>query len=247
MTLGQLICGSPGATCVASTTLDHLKGSIDRFASKAIAFLNEEFTEEAQSYGAFCARVVLENSCAALVGRLDPFRLIYLAEFQTQDKFEYGKPTKSGFKWTGDVLPDDKGPQEMWGAEHDAAKVSRALFSQYADHVYWQPAHGATLDFLASGNMEIFKNITEIEPEKFVGYTRGRCAALYSTLSKGVHWDFFVSSIVLDEGTVKDAIRETLLILGGVGLISHFVPTAFRTLDHTAAVEAYTNFRGSFV
>jgi hypothetical protein len=75
---------------------------------------------------------------------------------------------------------------------------------------------------------------------------RGRCAALYSTLSKGVHWDFFVSSIVLDEGTIKETIREMLLALGGMSLISHFIPTAYRSLDRAVAVETYKTFRESF-
>jgi hypothetical protein len=244
--LGEFVCGAAGDTGVANATLDHLKNSIDQFATRSLTFLNSEFNEDAQSFGAFCARVVLENSCAALVGRLDPFRLLYLARFQAQQGFEYGRPTNSGFRWTGDVLPDEKGPQEMWGADHGVAKVSRALFSSYAEHVYWHPAVEAMLDFIADDNSSALQDLRSLEPEKYVGYTRGRCAALYSTLSKGVHWDFFASSVVLDEGTIKDSIREMLVALGGMSLISHFIPTAYRSLDRVAAVEAYKSLRGSF-
>jgi len=246
MALGELICGPTGAACAANTTLDHLGLSIDRFATKAITYLNSDFTDDAQSFGAFCTRVILENSCAALVGRFDPFRLLYLAEFQGRDGFEHGKPAKSGFRWTGDVLPDEKMPQEIWGPDHDISKVSRALLSQYAHHVYWLPAIERAFDTIALEDTSPFRDLIAVEPDKYIGFTRGRCAALYSTLSKGVHWDFFVSSVVLDEGTIKDTIRDSLLTLGGLGLISHFVPTSYRSLSEQAAIQAYKDFRSSF-
>jgi hypothetical protein len=139
--LGRLVCGAAAETCTANKTLDHLSSSIDRFAKKAVEYLNGEFSEEAQIFGAFCARVTLENACAAIVGRLDPFRLLYLAEFQAQGGFEYSKPSKSGFRWLGDVLAEEKLPQEdLWSSSYDVAKISRALFSGYINHVYWKPA-----------------------------------------------------------------------------------------------------------
>jgi hypothetical protein len=244
--LGEFVCGAGGTAGIADATLDHLKSSIERFSTKSISFLNGEFDEDSQSFGAFCARVVLENSCAALVGRLDPFRLLYLAQFQAQDGFEYGRPSNSGFRWSGDVLPDEKAPQALWGTDHNVAKVSRALFSPYAEHMYWRPAFEAALDFTADDDSDLLRELRLTEPNNYVGYTRGKCAALYSTLSKGVHWDFFTSSIVLDEGTIKDAIRDMLIALSSMSLVSHFIPTAYRSLDHMVAVRTYKALRGSF-
>src|SRR5208282_1915341 len=114
--LGKLVCGRAAESCTANRTLDHLCSSIDRFANKAVEYLNGEFSEEAQIFGAFCARVTLENACAALVGRFDPFRMLYLAEFQAQGGFEYGKPSKSGFNWAGDVLADEKTTRDLWSS-----------------------------------------------------------------------------------------------------------------------------------
>jgi len=244
--LGGFVCGTAGTAGVADATLDHLKDSIERFATRSLSFLNSDFDDNTQSFGAFCARVVLENSCAALVGRLDPFRLLYLAQFQAQQSFEYGRPSNSGFRWTGDVLPDENSPREMWGVDHNVSKVSRALFSPYAEHVYWRPAVETALDFIAADNSELLQDLRSLEPDKYVGYTRGKCATLYSTLSKGVHWDFFTSSIVLDEGTIKDTIRETLVALGGMALISHFIPTSYRSMERDVAVAAYKTFRSLF-
>jgi hypothetical protein len=69
---------------MAKVALDQLRASIERFSSKATKFLNEAASEELLSFGPFCSRVLLENSCAALVGRLDAFRMLYLSEFQAQ-------------------------------------------------------------------------------------------------------------------------------------------------------------------
>lgn len=245
--LGKLVCGGAAESCTANRTLDHLGSSIDRFANKAVVYLNGEFSEEAQIFGAFCARVTLENACAALVGRFDPFRMLYLAEFQAQAGFEYGKPSKSGFRWAGDVLADDKPPRELWNTENDLAKISRALFSAHADHVYWKPAVEAALDYLAErGASESLHELQAMDPETFTSSTKGKCAALYSTLSKGVHWDFFVSSVVMDEGTLKDSILDCFIQVGNLGFVSHFVPTAYRSLDRTDALVAYDDFRKAF-
>lgn len=246
MRLGKLVCGGGSDPCTANTTLDHLSASIDRFSIKAIEYLNGPFSREAETFGAFCARVTLENACAAIVGRFDPFRLLYLTEFQAQGGFEYGKPARSGFRWNFDVLAEDKPPNGLWSSDHDLSKISRALFSSYVDHVYWRPAFEQALDFLSGHDSAIGHDLRSIDPEQFTSVTRGRCAALYSKLSKGVHWDFFVSSLIMDEGTLKDAIRECLIQLGNIAFVSHFVPTAYRKLNNLEAIETYIEFRESF-
>lgn len=246
MGLGKLVCGGTADACAANSTLDHIGGSIDRFANKALEYLNGTFSEEAESFGAFCARVTLENACSALVGRFDPFRLLYLTEFQAQGGFDYGKPSKSGFKWKGDVLAEDKPPQDLWNSEHDLSKISRALFSPYVDRVYWRPAAEAALDYLADNKVEGESELQGIDPDTFTSVTRGKCAALYAKLSKGVHWDYFLPSAIMDEGTIKDAIRDCFIQVSNMAFVSHFVPTAYRSLDRAEALATYGEFRKAF-
>lgn len=246
MTLGTLVCGASAAAGAASTTLDHLSASIDRFSGKSATYLNNPFDEEAQSFGAFCARVTLENACAALVGRLDSFRMLYLAEFQAQGAYEYGKPTKSGFKWTGDVFSEDKPLATLWSSDHDYSKVSRALFSPHVDAVHWQPAFNEALDYVANEGLSGFEEMTSTDAGSFIPIAKGRCGPLYSKLSKGVHWDFFVASVMMDEGTLKDAIRDCLTVVSNLAFVSHFIPTCYRSLDPAQAVAEYLTFRETF-
>jgi hypothetical protein len=102
-TLGYLLCGHDGAAGgFAKSALDQLSPSIDTFSGRAVKYLIEGASDDTFAFGPFCARVLLENSCAALVGRLDCFRMMYLSEFQAQPEYEYGKRAKSAFSWVGD-------------------------------------------------------------------------------------------------------------------------------------------------
>lgn len=244
MSLGKLVCGGSDETCTATATLNLLSASIDRFSAKAVSYLNGPFSDDAQSFGAFCARVTLESACAALVGRLDSFRILYLAEFQSQATFEYGKPAKSGFRWSGDVFAEEKPAAVLWSVDQDLAKVSRALLSPHLETIYWRPAFDAAIDYIDSVSAEDFSDLRQLEATSFIPSIKGRCARLYSTLSKGVHWDFFVASMVMDEGTIKDTIRDCLTVVSTLAFVSHFVPTAYSRLDKADAVDAYRQFRG---
>ena len=194
--------------------------------------------------GPFCARVLLENSCAALVGRLDTFRILYLSEFQAQPEYERGKRAKSAFSWVGDVIPEEKTGHGLWSIDHDVSKISRALFSRHIDHICWQPAVERMLDYVSSHTPDpALKEILELSSETYVDQTKGLSQQLYSTLSKGVHWEFFNSILVFDETTVKNAIRDTCLLIGHLGLTSHFIPTAYASLRPERALDAYLSFR----
>lgn len=224
--------------------LDQLRSSIDRFGAKATKFLNDDASEEMLTFGPFCARVLLENSCAALVGRLDTFRMLYLSEFQAQPEYEPGKRAKSAFSWSGDVIPDDKATQALWSIDHDVPKISRALFSKHFEHVYWKPAVEAMLDHVSTRSSEpALAEILSIDADTYIGESKGRSIQLYSTLSKGVHWEFFTSALLFDEPTVNAAIRDTCLLVAHLGLVSHFIPTSYASLDFASAVDMYIEFR----
>lgn len=242
--LGLLLCGHAGEQGIAGSALNQLSRSINHFSGKAVKFLIENASEDTQAFGPFCARVLLENACAALVGRLDCFRMMYLSEFQTQPEYEHGKRAKSAFSWFGDVIPDEKSGQSMWSVEHDLPKISRALFSRHMDHVYWKPAIERMLDFVSSHETPLaLAELSEVDAESYINATRGRGQQLYSMLSKGVHWEFFSSSLLFDEATVKSAIRDTCLLVSQLGLTSHFIPTAYASLMPEDALNAYLRFR----
>jgi len=243
--LGFLLCGHyDNVDGISKAAFGQLASSINTFALKGIRFLTEVFSDETLSFGPFCARVLLENSCAALVGRLDPFRILYLSEFQTQPEYEHGKRAGSAFSWAGDVIPDDKPGQALWSLDYEIPKINRALFSKYLEHIYWKPAVYKMIDYVYTlPHDPVFTDILRIDADTYIAESKGRGMQLYSTLSKGVHWEFFTSALLFDEATVKNAIRDTFLLASHLGLTSHFIPTAYASLEPQEAVELYINFR----
>ena len=243
--LALLLCGN-GGSGTAGVALTQLSKSISSFSARAGDFLNAPASDELLSYGPFCARVLLENGCAALVGRLDSFRMLYLSEFQSQPEYEFNRRMKSAFAWTGDVLPDDKQANHLWHADNDLPKISRALFSKHFDHVFWKQGLADLLDYTSALPPDpLLSDVLAIDPERFLEESKGRSAQLYSTLSKGVHWEFFTSALIFDEMTVKNSIRETILLVTHLGLASHFVHTAYACVDSSAAIDAYKAIRKS--
>lgn len=236
--LVALTCGKTSGEGLAQSALEQLGRSIQKFSVRAISYLDPVETEDALSFGPFCARVLLENGCAAILGRLDCFRLLYLSEFQSQPHYESGKRAKSSFSWTGDVVPEEK-PGELWSMETDLSKISRALFSKHLDHLYWKPAVNKLLDYMAEIQDLRLADMNDLDADLFINQIRGRSMQLYSSLSKGVHWEFFSSSLALDDITVRSDLREAVLLIARLGLVSNFIPTAYGSL---AAPEAINNY-----
>ena len=244
----NLICGLNQSDGIAKNALSQLASSIETFSTRSLSFLNGAAgATEVLAFGPFCARVLLENSCAALVGRLDPFRMLYLSEFQNQAEYEHGKRARSSFSWTGDVVPVDEKNQVLWNIDYEVLKISRALFSKHLDHIYWKPAVDKMLDFVSGlPNDPALTEIYSLDSETYLKETSGRSNQLYSMLSKGVHWEFFTSALLFDEQTVKNAIRDTCLLIAHLGLVSHFIPTAYSCLAPAEAVEKYVSYRNLF-
>ena len=244
-TLSTILCGTPSGTSQSDAALIQLTGSIRKFASKATFYSNEPDTDNLLTFGPFCGRVILENGCAALMGRLDPFRLMYLSEFQKQPEYELGRRVKSAFSWAGDVLAEEKADAALWHTEREMEKINRSLFSRHCDQLYWRPAFNDLLDFITGSTDDELVDILNISPENFIKEIRGKFSQYYSQLSKGVHWEFFNSAQQLDEVTVKTLLRDTTVHLAALGLASHFIPTAYSSLSPGAAVGAYIEFRRS--
>jgi hypothetical protein len=243
MSLDLLLCGQPASPGLAQAAMGQLSNSIRSFSTKAVTFLDGEFSEESRAFAPFCTRVLLENGCAALLGRLDCFRILYLSEFQAQPDYKVGERMKSSFSWTGDVIPD-KQPGSLWNADSEMLKISRALFSSHVDHIFWKPAVNEMIDFVSTrGSIPETVELLNADAETFINEIRGRSTQLYSTLSKGVHWEFFSTVLILGEATVKTAIRDTCLLLATLGLVSHFIPTSFARVPPAQALDAYIAFR----
>jgi len=172
--IARLLCGDALSAGTAKLALGQLSNSISKFAARSVSFLGDGDVDDRLTFGPFCARVLLENGCAALVGRFDAFRLVYLSEFQAQEAYDPTKRAKTAFSWTGDIIPDDKASQTLWNVDHDYQKISRALFSRHVDHIFWRPALNSMLDFVSTKDPSaVTAELLSIDPDGYIDRSRG--------------------------------------------------------------------------
>jgi hypothetical protein len=150
---------------------------------------------------------------------------------------------KVGFKWTGDVIPKDA-VNQIWENKTEGHLINRALFSPYLDELFWKPAYIAALNYLELHCLEKTSLLNQIEPNDFMGRMKSELSRLYSTLSKGVHWDYVAPAAMLDVETLEVALDDAMSYVALLGFASHFVPTSYGRIDKTRAHEIYHRLRG---
>ena len=198
--LCRILCGSDAGEGEAFDVLRQVRRSIFAFGTRIDSLLDVKHGEDLTLLGPYCARVIMETGCSAIVGRLDPFRILYLSQFQARSGYDPTKKARSAFAWQGDVLSLEK--EDLWSSSVETQKISRALLSAYFDHVHWRPAVTAALDYAVDLPLNAAtKSLLLIEADDFVAHCKGSGNSLYSKLSKGVHWDFFNRVSVADEFT----------------------------------------------
>lgn len=206
--------------------------------------MTESQREDVVYLGSFCARAILENGCAAIYGRLDTFRLIYLSKFQSSAQYDPSKRAKTSFAWTGDVVTEEKPSQEIWSVDYDLQKISRSLLSKYSDTIFWIPAVNRMLDYIDDLNLtEEYEDLVQFDAGNFISEIKGKATRLYSELSKGVHWEFFSYTLTLDLTTVQVNIKEVIEIIAKISLVSHFIPTSYASLPARDAMIEYKRIK----
>lgn len=166
----KLVCGTAGQAGSFGGITCHLLSSVKAVLSE-ICKLPTESPERIALFGPFWGRSVLELTYTALIGRLDPFRLLVLREIQMQqtagDAVGLGERCFSAFQWTGDVRPTkDAENQDLWSPSKTMEKMSRSLFGKYYERVYWVPAFTAVIDSLTDAQQGAwFDELRKISPD----------------------------------------------------------------------------------
>ena len=201
--------------------------------------------------GPFYGRTLLESICTILIGRLDPFRLLYLKNIQQQSSFKIGDRSEAAINWNGDIF--EKGisdKNKMWDPTKKYSTVGRGLLGDYYGEVYWQVAYQKLLDETVSVYESdiLNKYRQEISADKFILAIRQRASTIYSSLSKGVHSELIINSeLRYDKPTVFDLITDTIEICSILTLVSHYIDTCSCKLDCSKALEKFINIERMFL
>jgi hypothetical protein len=207
--------------------------------------------QEITILGPFFARNMLETICTALVGRLDPFRLLYVKEVQQRDGFNLGSRSNSAIAWFGDIFEagleaKDLKPDKMWNPNKKFGDVGRGLLGDYYGHIFWNPAYQLLLDETLEYSVDPidYYRVSINSPDKFIKYIRQKASTLYSSLSKGVHSEIVVRpEIIYDKPTVLQLVSDTIELCAILCLVIQKVDSSLCNLPFDTAIDQYVKLK----
>jgi hypothetical protein len=209
-----------------------------------LSWLSTQGPEQISMFGPFLGRSLLELSTTALIGRLDPLRLLVVRQIQNQPHYDTSVRWKASIQWQGDVLAGEKS-KDLWNDKLDYERVSKAILGDPIDQLVWRPAFLRMRAASPAGGAWMAQ-LAGIEAEAFVARKREEINRLYSTLSKGIHHEFVMRPGALyDRATVVDLVQRSVYAVASMGLISHYIPHVPFSLGAKKAVEAFNRIENA--
>jgi hypothetical protein len=241
----KLVCGATGAAGSFAGIASHLHNSLKGIVTEIVA-LPGESPERIALYGPFLGRSVLELTYTALVGRLDPFRLLVLREIQmrlpTSDVTVLGERCQTAIQWSGDIRPmkDGENP-DLWSPTKTMDKMHRSLFGKHYEQIFWIPAFTSVIDSLTVAQQGAwFDELRKITPESFTLRSRGDSDRTYSSLSKGIHHEFVIPpETFYSPKTVFELLKDAFRLASNSALVCHAVPTCHCSVPLNEALTLY--------
>ena len=239
--MSLLVCGDPTTVNDGSEfgdIMSHIQESIDSVMAK-LTWLSTQDATYISTFGPLLGRALLELSTTALIGRLDPLRLLFVRQVQSQPTYDTGTRWKSSLQWQGDVLAEKPKP-DMWSAQTSYEDAPKALLGAYYDHLLWRPAFQRMSGLPMTGAVWLAE-LRATNADAFINRKRATLSKLYSELSKGVHHEFVMPPGTLyDKPTIVDMVARAVHELADVSYVSQFITHCQYGLDADAATSALT-------
>lgn len=236
--LQDLSCGNISGDTHLARCMRRLGSSIDQL----IRLLGANFwtpVRQDDLVVAFLGRGMLEACCTALLGRLDPFRLLVVRMTQSSPDYTLDKRNESAIQWSGDILaasPPPKG-QNLWAQPH--LKLSRALLADYSDAIFWQPAFSLVLDQTPPHRGgQWLADLRLRESHEFIPMVRHEFSTLYSRCSKSVHIESVIDIDRESPAEGRTIVHDTLRLVSTLGFVFWGIDHAPFRPSHESALEA---------
>ncbi|EPE7491591.1 hypothetical protein ACSMAF_003684 [Cronobacter universalis] len=239
--LAKLVCGSDSIhdaenECEISEILKHLKSVLVNVLEE-IKLIGNESESRITLYGPFLVRTLLEVGVTALIGRLDPTRLLIVKRTQQHADYSTEKAWNSAIRWQGDVV--DSKVDKLWPVEKNYKDITKALFGDYYFDLYWQKALKKICDSDVTGGAWLAE-IKGMDITTFSGRRRSSVSRLYSQSSKGVHSEFVIPpGSRYDKLTIKNLASEIIQILSELGLLVNQLPHIAYRIEIAEAIELF--------
>jgi hypothetical protein len=242
--LGELVIGDVRGAGKLSRSLRHLGDTLTQIQAGLHAAADSADPTR-KLVTPFLARSLVEVGCTSLIARLDGFRILTLAEIQSQSTYNHGARVAAAVQWTGDVLSADGAIRNMWDGNKKPVDMSRALLGDYNEQIIWRPAFTDLLDFMSQLPPESSvgpwsEELRNLEPRNFLARVRGEATSVYSTASKGVHHEFVLSfAAYYDDASLGQLRDDALRLVATLGLVMNFADHAAFALSRERAFACY--------
>ncbi len=221
----NLVCGN-----ITEDLFDY--GVIIRNLSQKIKRLTELIVEYNWENGnanvdiPFYCRNVLEASLTAILGRIDPFRLIMVYKVQSDASYDLGKRAQIAVEWTGDIMAKTQSDDKRWHFDKKKESFDRALLGNHIGDIIWKPAFNKVNDYIFDNGYQSNWLDEIASKDEYHNFERLKANAmrLFSSFSKGVHSECLIDiNLILDEVTLKTLVKDLYKLCATLALTSHFV------------------------
>lgn len=240
--LAVLVCGgdevdAAQGECEVSKILIHLRNILVSILDEIDA-LGAQSPERISLYGPFLTRSLLEVAVTALIGRLDPTRVLVVKRVQEHGNYDTTKAWNAAIRWQGDVL--DKKVGDLWTPDRSYKEMTKALFGDYYVDLYWKTALAKLQDPEPVGGTWLAA-IRSKSIEEFANSRRELVGKLYSESSKGIHSEFVVPpGSKYDKATVANMAANVIEVISELGLLVNQLPHVAYTLSKMDACAIFT-------
>lgn len=208
------------------------------------AFVAAQDNSRVVMYAPFLARSFLEVGLTALAGRIDPFRLLSIRRIQKSPDYDRSVAWKAAMRWSGDVVSEAPSA-DPWTHKLDPQSMSRAVLGHFYNDLLWLPALQRLSDHSASLNGEGGQWLAEMirrPPQAFCSTKRGTVNALYSELSKSVHFEGVVPLVTPDRVTVVNLVQKSVREVAELALVASFMEHPLSKLGADVALKLFNEF-----
>lgn len=194
-----------------------------------------------------CARLLLEQGAAVLLGRIDPIRLVTVIKGSSSVDFKLGYRNASSFMWNKDVVPETKPGNGFWTQESIGKGIHRALLDGHlADYVF-SSAHKELIDSITDATKSepelpdwIIDLLKLDRGEPLLSKLRILATEAYSTLSKGIHFEFFLGRETKpDAKEIRSATSKAITTISTAALYTHFSDISILSIEKSAAISSF--------
>lgn len=236
--LTTIACGDAPRAGAIGEVFRYLADNLDRLLLRAIALKRAADPVDLALFGPLLGRATIEVSFTAIVGRIDPYRVLAIRRSQLSSTFDVTERNPLAFTWFNDVRGDEK--LKDWDQKPSVKDLQRALLCRHFHELFWREAFTMLLDSVpVHRGGSWMTRLKRIDPDGFTYAKRTEADRVYSELSKGVHQEFVIPAIAqYDPITVGDLLGSCWQLVADLAIAACFSP-AVRPLATANPLDCY--------